>query len=148
MPTIREISIQYGVSKSTARRWIQNCMPDIFNGSKIDLNASQMHELARFIEANKLVSTSGDTKCTSLQTIHRTDHEAVDGSLLERIHELELENVALRATNESLERSNELLLERLEVADKALEREQMQSRGFWSRLGQKLLGNGQKKLTN
>ncbi len=43
-----------------------------------------------------------------------------------------------------LERENSLLRERLEIADAALEREQMQARGFWSRLGQRLLGSGGK----
>lgn len=47
-----------------------------------------------------------------------------------------------RATCAGLERENQILRERLAKADEALEREQMCSRGFWSRLGQRLLGDG------
>ena len=55
---------------------------------------------------------------------------------------MQAENAELRARIDGLERENELLRERLQVADDALKREQLQKRGFWNRLGQKLLGDG------
>lgn len=144
MPTIREVAEEYHVSKSTMRRWIKACMPDLFNGQRVNLNDSQMHELAHYIAEHELAHIGDDTNDGDSRTIHGLPSGTDDETLLERVHELELENASLRATNDSLERSNELLLERLRAADAALEREQMQARGFWSRLGQKLLGSGQK----
>lgn len=145
MPTIREIAGQYGVSKSTARRWIKDCLPDVFNGERVNLDEAQMHRLAHFIAERELASIRDDSDSNGSRIIQITDDGAVSESLMERIRELEIENASLRAVNDSLERSNELLLERLRVADEALEREQMQARGFWSRLGQKLLGDGREK---
>ena len=60
---------------------------------------------------------------------------APDAEMLQEI-------ATLRERVAGLEKENALLRERLEVADAALEREQMQARGFWSKLGQKLLGSG------
>lgn len=145
MPTIREVADQYGVSKSTARRWIKECLPDVFNGQRVNLTDAQMHQLAHFIDEHELAPTSDDSIVDDSRTVCELVSETGDETLLERIHALEIENASLRATNDSLERSNELLLERIRAADAALEREQMQSRGFWSRLGQKLLGDGVKK---
>ena len=54
-----------------------------------------------------------------------------------------LQDVAtLKERVAGLERENDLLRERLKIADAALEREQLQPRGFWSNLSQKLLGSG------
>lgn len=64
--------------------------------------------------------------------------------LRDALHDAEVENARLRAEVDGLRGENALLLERLRVADAALEREQMQARGFWSRLGRKLLGDGEK----
>ena len=149
MATIREIANEYGVSKSTARRWAQACVPEAFGGGRVVLDDSQMHRLAHFVAQRELPATRGDSVVNGSWSVHAPVHEPfgepVGEPVLERLRGLELENAALRAANESLERSNELLLERLRVADAALEREQMQARGFWSRLGQKLLGEGGKK---
>lgn len=140
MPTIKEIGEQYNVSKSTARRWIEACMPEVLNGSRVNLNDSQMHQLAQYVSSNELAPSGKD----SIKTDSRTVHESNDESFMNRLHELEIENASLRAQNESLERSNEMLLERLKVADAALEREQQMARGFWNRLGQKLLPSRRK----
>lgn len=144
MPTIREVADQYGVSKSTARRWVQSCLPEVFTGQRVNLTDAQMHQLAHFIDEHELAPSRDDSIAGDSQTVYELVDESGNEALMERIHKLELENASLRATNDSLERSNELLLERLRAADAALEREQMQARGFWSRLGQKLLGDGVK----
>lgn len=159
MPTIKEISDEYGVSKSTMRRWIKECMPDLFDGKRLNLNESQMHELADFIAKNKsnynkdkvIDVTFEETTESENKAFNEPIYEAIDSATLNRINELEAENTYLEIMNgslqreiDSLKRENELLLDRLKVADAALEREQMQARGFWSRLGQKLLGKGKK----
>lgn len=139
MPTLREIGEQYGVSKSTARRWVESCMPEVLNGSVVNLNDSQMHQLAKYVSDSELVTIREDSKKSDLRTVHESSSEAFVNDSLERLHELEIENASLRAKNDSLKWENDLLLERLKVADEALEREQQMARGFWNRLGQKLL---------
>ena len=62
----------------------------------------------------------------------------------DEVSSLQLANAVLKARIDAMERENRLLKERLDKADEALEREQMQARGFWGALGQKLLGNGKK----
>lgn len=140
MSTLLEISREYGVSKSTMRRWVERCMPEVFNGKRIDLDESQMHVLAHFIEENGLASIGGDSEACDSEPVRETVYEVVDERALDRIRKLEIENASLRAENAVLNSSVNMLVNRLEAADRALEREQMQSRGFWSRLGQKLLG--------
>lgn len=139
MATIREVASEYNVSKSTARRWIQACMPEVLNGSVVNLDDSQMHQLAKYISDNELASIGETTKTTDSRMVYEPSNEAFMNCSLERLHELEIENASLRAKNDSLKRENDLLLERLKVADEALEREQQMARGFWNRLGQKLL---------
>lgn len=147
MPTIREIADEYSVSKSTARRWIKQCMPEVLNGSKVNLNDSQMHQLAHFIETQKNTFIRDNINMTSSYTdsqpIHGTVHETLSGAVNDAVHELEKENVVLNAKLEALEQINTVLQNQLTIANKNLEREQMTARGFWSRLGRKLLGDGQ-----
>lgn len=140
MATLLQIAKEYQVSKSTVRRWVEKCMPEVFDGKRIDLDESQMHTLAHFVEENELATIGGDSKADESQTVHEPVYEVVDERVMDRLRELEIENASLRAENAVLNRSVNMLENRLEAADKALEREQMQARGFWSRLGQKLLG--------
>lgn len=127
---IGEIAEAYGVSRSTAARCVKGCFGDApKRGNSIQLDASQMQVFADYMEKRG-------------KTVMR--HNASDDEEMTR-HDASTKDVEiaeLRARVEGLERENELLHERLAVADEALAREQMASRGFWSRLGQKLLRDG------
>lgn len=147
MATLSEIAEQYGVSKSTARRWVAEFVPDALgHGRRVDLTAQEMHTLAAGIEA------SGGHREPKASKEGRGIDTSTRAPQDERIVALEVENAELRAVNSSLEKINSLLErhgeqleQRVEYLEAALQREQMQARGFWSRLGQKLLGEGGKK---
>lgn len=145
MPTIKELADEYGVSKSTMRRYIGKALPGIFNGNRLNLTEDQTHTLAHYIAEHESSSVNKNVLENGSRTLQRTDFEQVSESVSDKLRKLEIENASLKAMNASLERENQHLLERLEVADKALEREQNIKLGFWSRLGQKLLGEGKKK---
>lgn len=70
------------------------------------------------------------------------DTQSFPQSLRDDFAALRVENAKLEERCRGLERENELLRERLGEADAALKREQLQARGFWARLGQRLLGSG------
>lgn len=148
MATLSQIAEQYGVSKSTARRWVAEFVPDALgNGRRADLTEAQLHTLAAGIAASggsrePKISKEGVMR---IDTDNRADENGRIKALETEVAELRAMNSSLERLNSSLERHNEQLLERLEYLEKALEREQMQARGFWSRLGQKLLGEGGKK---
>lgn len=148
MATLSEIAERYGVSKSTARRWVAQHVPDALgHGRRVDLTEAQLHALAAGVAAS---NGSSEPKISKEGEIRiDTDNRADQGG---RILALERENAELRAMNSSLERlnsslerHNEQLVERLENLESALEREQQYNRGFWSRLGQRLLGDGHGK---
>lgn len=161
MTTLAEVAEQYGVSKSTATRWARTACPEAFgHGGKVDLSRDQLHALADHVtrvtnrdDANhdsvgdavdKQGASCGDgeKRVTGKRVMTRVtgEDDANRDAVVMRLHELEIEAAELRARVAGLESENELLRGRLEQADKALEREQMQARGFWNRLGQKLLG--------
>lgn len=163
MTTLAEVSEQYGVSKSTATRWARAACPEAFgHGGKVDLSRDQLHALADHVtrvtgsddarhdsvgdSVEKRAESCGDSekRVTGKRVMKRVtgEDDARHDSVVTRLHELEVEAAELRARVAGLESENELLRGRLEQADKALEREQMQARGFWNRLGQKLLGGG------
>lgn len=126
MTTVTELCEAYGFSRSTALRHVKACFGD---APKVDgvvrLDASQMHQLTHYLAGK-----------TDKVTRHDASNDApFDAEMLQEI-------AALRERVSGLERENELLRERLEISDAALEREQMQARGFWSKLGQRLLGGG------
>ena len=131
--TINDICEQYGVSRSTALRRVKECFAERYDAPKpnetVRLDASQMHVFADFM------SKIGESKMRhdAPKSEEMTRHDASSK---------DIEIAELRARVEGLERENEVLRERLAVADEALAREQMASRGFWSRLGQKLLRDG------
>lgn len=134
MTTIREIAEQYGVSKSTARRWVLQCFPDASaSGAKVELDMGQMHILAEYAASRGAVHEPLQKNCSEP---YMNRGEALwSASEAVQLARYEAENEALLKRCESLEKE----IERLHAA---LEREQMQARGFWSRLGQKLLGGG------
>lgn len=59
-----------------------------------------------------------------------------------RVAELEQEVAVLHERVAGLEQQISLLKSQLEASNAALEREQRNNVGFWSRLGRKLLGDG------
>ena len=165
MATIREIAERYNVTKATVRNWIAHADIEgvLGTGKPINLNSGQVHLLDKYVAENGLGTVTkheGETvEAEPLEQLELTSVEA----LQERIHELEIEvarleeqlkaekdkAVSANQVNRLLEDStNQLVTElknRAEAAEKALEREQNISRGFWSRLGRKLLGEGKKE---
>lgn len=132
MVTIKELSEQLGVSPQTIRRYVKKELGVAMQERKtLQLDATQAAIVADHFCKNKQGKQSDEND------ISATFVAADVAELLRQVATLS-ERVA------GLERENSLLRERLEVADSALEREQMQARGFWSRLGQKLLGSGEK----
>lgn len=123
MATIKELADKLEVSPQTIRRFVKKEFGIIPEPRKpITLDANQCNIVAAHFATDKL----GDVP-------------EVTTSLQEMLQEIAI----LRERVAGLERENELLRERLKKADEILEREQMQARGFWSRLGQRMLGNGQ-----
>lgn len=163
MTSVAELAEALGVSKSTVRRRIREALPDLATdeGSAITLTPEQVHQVVHHVmrrdavspgavgaaltSGNSVSSASGDAGLAHQVTRCGASDDAVVTRLeqvREALHDAELEASRLRAEVEGLKSENDLLRERLEVADKALERAQEQGRGFWSRLGQKLLGPG------
>lgn len=130
MATIKELSEQLGVSPQTIRRYVKQELGVVTQERKtLQLDATQAAIVSDHFCKNKQGKQLKENNISA--TFAATDV----AELLQQVATLS-ERVA------GLERENSLLRERLEVADSALEREQMQARGFWSRLGQKLLGTG------
>lgn len=138
MTTVKELSEQLGVSKTSILKFCKEELKLQTTARRsLQLSANQCSVIANRFPANDQVkreSTENQTE-NHLQTcVQLSADEFAD--LKTRLAASEAECAGLR-------REIELLRERLEVADKALEREQLQARGFWSRLGQKLLGGGE-----
>lgn len=132
MTTIKELSEQLGVSKTAILKYAKEELGLKTEPRKtLQLTANQCSVIAdRF-------SGSGQVK------EDKTENQGLQlGFQLsaDEVFSLQTENAALKERVAGLEDQVMILKERLEVADAALEREQMQARGFWSRLGQKLLG--------
>lgn len=144
MATLKDIAAAYNVSKSTARRWVLACFPDLkADGGRFDLDANQTQAVAHYAASRGAVravhdeapATCGETVCTG-------SDEAVLNRFESVVARLEAENGALSKRCESLEAELERTHEELQRVHAALEREQNTSRGFWNRLGQRLLGSG------
>lgn len=163
MTTVKELAETLGVSRSTVRRRIREALPDLATGegSAITLTPEQVHQVvhhmtrrdavgsdavgAAVTSGNSVLGASVDAGLARQVTRCDAPGDAVVTQLeqvREALHDAELEAARLRAEVDGLKSENDLLRERLAVADKALERAQEQARGFWSRLGQKLLGPG------
>lgn len=132
MTTIKELSEQLGVSPQTIRRYV-----------KRELGVATQERKMLQLDATQAAIVA-DHFCKDKQG-KRIELEEPSATLVATdVADLLQQVAALNERVAGLERENSLLRERLEVADAALEREQMQARGFWSRLGQKLLGSGGK----
>lgn len=134
MTTVKELSEQLGVSKTAILKYAKEELGLKTEPRKtLQLNANQCSVIADRFSGSEQVKDA-ETENQGLQLGFQLSADEV--------FSLQTENAALKARIEGLEDQISLLHERLEVADAALEREQMQARGFWSRLGQKLLGSG------
>lgn len=137
MTTVRELSERLGVSKTAVLKYAKEELKLKTEPRKsLQLSANQCAVIANHF--------SGIEQGKREQTENLSANQCADGLQMcaDEVVSLQIENAALKERIAGLERENSLLRERIEKADEALEREQMQARGFWSRLGQKLLGEG------
>lgn len=134
MTTVRELSKKLGVSKTAILKYAKEELQLTTEPRKaLQITASQCAVIADHFS---------DVKQEVCKENARTENLELQTSVqlsANQIFSLQAENAALRERVSGLEEQVSMLRERLEVADAALEREQMQARGFWSRLGQKLL---------
>ena len=134
MTTVREIAEELGVSKTAVMKFC-----------KEELHLKTEPRKALQLSANQCSVIADRFSADEREKQHETENQGLQIGLQLAAHEvfsLQAENAELRARIDGLERENELLRERLQVADEALKRAQLQKRGFWNRLGQKLLGDG------
>lgn len=135
MPTVSEVAAACGVSAQTVRRFVKNELGKKTEPrTRIELTINEAQLIAdHFAKRGSSVANS----------VASSDQGKLD-AVVSRCNELLQQVATLNERVAGLQRENELLKERLKYADAALEREQMQSRGFWSRLGQRLLGDGKR----
>lgn len=164
MLTLRQISEQYGISKSTARRRVLECFENlsIEQGKTLQLDSEQaaifadwmkkrgeVHESAlnnsEQVEqvAAETVDTSNNANTFTAAQVQKLVQEAVQA---EQLKQVEQENQSLREQVEQYQSRVESLEAEIERLHLALEREQnisqIRKQGFFYRLGQKLLGSG------
>lgn len=144
MTTVKDLSDQLGVSKSTLLRYIKDELgitPEPRKPLQLDAAATAAccskfgdcvsgEQAADHQERTKKPESDADVAAAD------AGHSAAEFAVLQ------IENARLQERVNGLERENALLRERIQAADAALEREQHRAAGFWSRLGQRLLGDG------
>ena len=143
MPTVKELADELGVSAQTIRRYVKQELHVASEPRKaLQLDATQAAIVADHFKGKTAakVRKAADNK---------NDVATGNDELLQQVATLKGDVATLRETVATLkervaglERENTLLREQLDNSNKALEREQMQRVGFWSRLGQRLLGSG------
>lgn len=137
MTTVKELADELGVSRTTILKFCKEEMKLKTEPRRaLQLSANQCSVVANHFSAVDQVNQEKTEKQTENLSAHGLQMRA------DEVFSLQQKNAALEAENEGLREQISLLKERLEVADAALEREQLQARGFWSKLGQKLLGGG------
>lgn len=168
MLTLRQISEQYGISKSTARRRVLECFENlsIEQGKTLQLDSEQaaifadwmkkrgeVHESAlnnsEQVEqvaaetVDTTVDTSNNANTFTAAQVQKLVQEAVQA---EKVKQVEQENESLREQVEQYKSRVESLEAEIERLHSALEREQnlaaIKRQGFFARLSQKLLGSG------
>lgn len=138
MPTVKEIATKLGVSPQTVRRFVK---------SEFQIEPQARKAIVLSDEQASIVAAhfaDVATPETPTKSVAPDDNERV-AELLQRIAILEVDVATFKERVAGLERERDLLKEQLDAMHNALEREQMQSRGFWSRLGQKLLPRAKKE---
>lgn len=164
MLTLRQISEQYGISKSTARRRVLECFENlsIEQGKTLQLDSEQAAIFADWMKKRGEVhesfknqseqvhgdsvnkkKTAGNSESFSAEEVEKLVREAVQA---EQVKQIEQENAALREQVEQYKSRVESLEAEIERLHLALEREQnlaaIKRQGFFARLSQKLLGSG------
>lgn len=161
MLTLRQISEQYGISKSTARRRVLECFENlsIEQGKTLQLDSEQAAIFADWMKkrgevhesalnnseqvAAETVDTSNNANTFTAAQVQKLVQEAVQA---EQVKQVEQENESLREQVEQYKSRVESLEAEIERLHLALEREQnisqIRKQGFFYRLGQKLLGSG------
>ena len=164
MLTLRQISEQYGISKSTARRRVLECFENlsIEQGKTLQLDSEQAAIFADWMKkrgevhesalnnsgqveqvAAETVDTSNNANTFTAAQVQKLVQEAVQA---EQVKQVEQENESLREQVEQYKSRVESLEAEISRLHDALEREQnisqIRKQGFFYRLGQKLLGSG------
>lgn len=144
MVDVANICETYGFSRSTALRHLRQCFDGDApkRGNKIELDASQAGQFADYLEKQGVTMARQDKP--QRVTAHQTaPNDAPDAP--QQAEQNPLENPLVIALIDSYkDQINRLEAENMRLHE-ALEREQMQARGFWSRLGQRLLGPGKSR---
>ena len=144
MTTVKELSDLLGVSKSTIMAYCKDELgltPEPRKALQLD-DAQSAAVCSRFGDCVTAEQPSDPQERAQLpksvadESADMKRHSADDYAVLQ------IENARLQERCNGLERENALLRERVQAADAALEREQHRAAGFWSRLGQRLLGDG------
>lgn len=134
MTTVKELAEELGVSPQTIRRFVRD-----------ELHVATQERKALQLDATQASIVADHFKDRTASKRDKTD-KAVEyiqqQEMLQRIAAYEVEVATLKERVAGLERENSLLRMQLESSNKALEREQMNSVGFWKRVGQRLLGSG------
>lgn len=138
MPTVKEVATKLGVSPQTVRRFVK---------TEFQIEPQARKAIVLSDEQASIVAAhfaDVATPETPTKSVVPDDNERV-AELLQRIATLEVDVATFKERVAGLERERDLLKEQLDAMHNALEREQMQSKGFWSRLGQKLLPRAKKE---
>lgn len=126
MTGLKDICDIYGMSKSTALRRVKECFGHApKRANMVHLDSEQMQVFADYL-----------AKRDDSKPVHT---EPNDASVM---RQLELENARLSERCANLTHQVMQLESEVERLHAALEREQRNNVGFWSRLGRKLLGDG------
>lgn len=167
MLTLRQISEQYGISKSTARRRVLECFVNLSveQGRTIQLDDEQASIFADWMKkrgavhesalnqseqvdesAESVVNDSEAAASSAEYTAEQVQKLVREAVQAEQVKQIEQENAALREQVEQYKNRVESLESEIERLHAALEREQnisqIRKQGFFYRLGQKLLGSG------
>lgn len=139
MPTVSEVAKEIGVSRQSIRDFVKEefgITPEPRKAIVLTIN-----------QASVVASHFAKRKSSTAKDNAAVDQEEYR-NLAQRCSDTLQKCAILEERLAAYEREIAFLRERLQVADDALKREQQQSRGFWHRLGTKMLGDGKTSRTN
>lgn len=139
MPTVKELAEELGVSRQAVRDFVKNELGVKMEPRKPTILTVNEASAAANYFAKKRSSNAKDNAAVDQEEYRK---------LAQRCSDALQECAVLKATLAGLQRENDLLRERLSVADEAIREERRRSLGFWHRLGMKLLGDGKANRTN